>query len=94
MPETRIAPRTVTKKISVGDVRSACFTSGKMLMTKGFAPNRGAKLARPTTVKADEFSQRLKDCFASIQDPRVERTRLHQLSDILTIAILSVIALR
>jgi predicted transposase YbfD/YdcC len=63
-----------------------------MLMAKGFAPNRGSKLVRPTTVKADEFSQRLKDCFASIQDPRVERTRLHQFSDILTIAILSVIA--
>jgi hypothetical protein len=38
------------------------------------------------------LSQRLKDCLASIKDPRVERTRLHQLSDILTIAILSVIA--
>lgn len=38
------------------------------------------------------MSQRLKDCFERIDDPRVERTRLHQLSDILTIAVLSVIA--
>jgi len=30
--------------------------------------------------------------FATIEDPRVERTRLHLLSDILTIAILSVMA--
>jgi len=38
------------------------------------------------------LSQRLNDCFASLQDPRVERTRLHQLSDILTIAILAVLS--
>lgn len=31
-------------------------------------------------------------CFAAIKDPRVERSQLHELSDILTIAILSVIA--
>ena len=61
-------------------------------MAKGFAPNRDSNLVRPAIVKADEFGQRLKDCFASIQDPSVERTQLHQLSDILTIAILSVIA--
>jgi len=37
------------------------------------------------------LSQRLNDCFASLQDPRVERTRLHQTGDILTIAILAVL---
>jgi predicted transposase YbfD/YdcC len=37
-------------------------------------------------------SRRLSECFASVQDPRVERTRLHLLGDILTIAILAVIA--
>jgi hypothetical protein len=34
----------------------------------------------------------LKDCFSSIQDHRSKRTLLHQLSDLLTIAVLSVIA--
>jgi len=42
--------------------------------------------------KATALSQRLQTCFATIEDPRVERTRLHLLSDILTIAILSVMA--
>jgi len=42
------------------------------------------------TLEAIVLSQRLNDCFASLQDPRVER--LHQLSDILTIAILAVLS--
>jgi hypothetical protein len=45
-----------------------------------------------SVVEACVLSQRLADCFSSISDPRVERTRLHLLSDILSIAILSVIA--
>jgi hypothetical protein len=63
-----------------------------LLMSKGFAPPHPPQSVRPTTLEALALSQRLKDCFASIQDPRVERTRLHQLSDILTIAILAVMA--
>ncbi len=61
-------------------------------MTKGFSrvDDSGAKRAK--CLDAITLSQRLKDCFASIKAPRVERTRLHQLSNILTIAILSVIA--
>ncbi len=42
--------------------------------------------------KRSLIRQRLKDFFVSIKDPRVERTRLHQLGDILTIAILAVLA--
>jgi hypothetical protein len=38
------------------------------------------------------LAQRLHDCFALIQDHRSTRTLLHQLSDILTIAVLSGIA--
>lgn len=41
---------------------------------------------------APTLRQRIQDCFATIQDPRSNRTQLHQLSDILTIAILSTIA--
>jgi hypothetical protein len=44
------------------------------------------------TLEAITLSQRLQACFKSIQDPRVERRRVHQLDDILTIAILSTIA--
>jgi predicted transposase YbfD/YdcC len=38
------------------------------------------------------LATRLNDCFSSIQDHRSTRTLLHQLSDILTIAVLAVIA--
>jgi len=47
---------------------------------------------RPSSAANTALSQRLQTCFATIEDPRVERTRLHLLSDILTIAILSVMA--
>ena len=61
-------------------------------MVNGFSPVNEPKTVLPNTLEAPALSQCLKDCFTLIQDPRVERTRLHQLSDILTIAILSVIA--
>lgn len=61
-------------------------------MSKGFAAPSPQRTVRSNVLEATVFSQRLQACFASIQDPRVERTRLHQLSDILTIAILSIIA--
>jgi predicted transposase YbfD/YdcC len=41
---------------------------------------------------AASLGERLKDCFATLDDPRVERGQLHQLTDIVVIAILSVIA--
>jgi predicted transposase YbfD/YdcC len=47
---------------------------------------------RSTLLDAPTLRQRIQDCFETIQDPRKERTQLHQLSDILTIAILSTIA--
>jgi len=61
-------------------------------MSKGFASASAQQANRPKTLEAIVLSQRLNDCFASLQDPRVERTRLHQLSDILTIAILAVLS--
>lgn len=61
-------------------------------MSKGFASASAQQVNRPKTLEAIALSKRLNDCFASLQDPRVERTRLHQLSDILTIAILAVLS--
>jgi len=61
-----------------------------LMMSKVSASAQQAN--RPKTLEAIVLSQRLNDCFASLQDPRVERTRLHQLSDILTIAILAVLS--
>jgi predicted transposase YbfD/YdcC len=52
--------------------------------------------SQPTIDSSDSnvtiLATRLKDCFSSIQDHRSKRTLLYQLSDILTIAVLSVIA--
>ena len=61
-------------------------------MSKGFASALAQQANRPKNLEAIALSQCLNDCFASLQDPRVERTRLHQLSDILTIAILTVLS--
>ena len=61
-------------------------------MSTGFAPSELQPTVRPTPLAAAALSQRLRDCFALIKDPRVERTRWHQLNDILTIVILAVLA--
>ena len=61
-------------------------------MSQGFAPARTSLPLRPTTVSAAALSQKLQACFSGVEDPRVERTRSHELSDILIIAVLSVIA--
>ncbi len=61
-------------------------------MPEGFAPAPEPAPNRPLVLDAQALGQRLQSCFAAIQDPRVERTREHQLGDILTIAILSTIA--
>jgi len=61
-------------------------------MPPGFADSAQPRPTRPLLLQATALSQRLQTCFATIEDPRVERTRLHLLSDILTIAILSVMA--
>lgn len=42
--------------------------------------------------KPQRYRERLQACFATLEDQSVKRTRLHLLSDILTIAILSVLA--
>jgi hypothetical protein len=61
-------------------------------MTQGFAPVQKPAPMPAKVLDAKVFGKRLQECFAAIEDPRVERTRAHQLSDILTIAILSTIA--
>ncbi len=61
-------------------------------MPSGFARPTQPQAKRPVVLQATALSDRLQACFASLEDPRVERTRLHLLSDILTIAILSVLA--
>jgi predicted transposase YbfD/YdcC len=61
-------------------------------MAKRTATSAQFTAKRSILLDAPTLRQRIQDCFAIIQDPRRERTQLHQLSDILTIAILSTIA--
>lgn len=61
-------------------------------MSTGFSPPVQRPVICAATLEVSAVSQRLTECFTSVQDPRAERTRLHLLGDILTIAILAVIA--
>jgi DDE_Tnp_1-associated len=61
-------------------------------MAKRAATSAQSTAERSILLDAPTLRQRIQDCFATISDPRSERTQLHQLSDILTIAILSTIA--
>jgi len=57
------------------------------MMSKGFASASAQQANRPKTLEAIVLVS-ASTIVCLLQDPRVERTRLHQLSDILTIAIL------
>jgi predicted transposase YbfD/YdcC len=61
-------------------------------MLKAVSASSQLTAERSILLDAPLLRQRIQDCFASLQDPRSKRTQLHQLSDILTIAILSTIA--
>ncbi len=61
-------------------------------MSHGFAAPVAPSSPRRLFLDAASLGERLKDCFATLDDPRVERGQLHQLTDIVVIAILSVIA--
>lgn len=61
-------------------------------MAQGFANPGAPAVTRRSSLDTVLLGQRLKACFENLDDPRVERGQLHQLSDIVVIAILSVIA--
>lgn len=68
-------------------------------MSKGFETKSAdsgtivVRAQKPTEVaEIRSIQQTLVEQFAEIKDPRVERTKKHQLTDILIIAILAVIA--
>jgi predicted transposase YbfD/YdcC len=62
-------------------------------MSQGFAQPQHRQASRPSpTASVSEVSQHLQNYFSEIEDPRVERSRVHGLMDILMISILAVIA--
>lgn len=66
-------------------------------MNKGFSPVVAhAKLKtlknQPQLISMQELERGLLNYFDDVPDPRVERTKLHLLKDIIVIALLSIIA--
>lgn len=63
-------------------------------MASGFkSTNQTIKSSKNLSIaKATALTEKMELVFSEIKDPRVERTRLHLLTDILIIGILSVIA--
>ena len=62
-------------------------------MSQGFAQRPSQKALRAnSTANVSEISEHLQGYFSEIEDPRVERCRVHELMDIVMISILAVIA--
>lgn len=63
-------------------------------MASGFkSPQQKTKSSKAlSTASATLLTEKIEEIFSEVEDPRVERTRVHLLTDILIIAILSVIA--
>jgi hypothetical protein len=62
-------------------------------MSQGFAQPQRRQASKPSPpASVSEVSQHLQNDFSEIEDPRVERSRAHGLTDILMISILAVIA--
>lgn len=62
-------------------------------MSQGFAKTSSRQAPKPNfAASASEVSQHLQEYFSEIKDPGVERRRVHELTDILMVAILAVIA--
>lgn len=62
-------------------------------MARGFENKKSKTKASCTpSIDSKEITTKFQEYFTEIKDPRVERTRYHLLTDIITIAILAVIA--
>lgn len=62
-------------------------------MSTGFEKNKSkTETSLTTSVDTFDITSRFQEYFTKVKDPRVERTRYHLLKDIITIAILAVIA--
>lgn len=61
-------------------------------MATGFEKKSQTETSFRPKVDSVEITSKLKEYFTQVKDPRVERTRWHLLTDIITISILAVIA--
>ncbi|WP_442936602.1 transposase family protein [Nostoc sp.] len=62
-------------------------------MATGFENNKSkTKASFVPSIDSKDITTKFQQYFTKIKDPRMERTRWHSLTDIITIAILAVIA--
>lgn len=61
-------------------------------MSTGFEKKNKIETSFKPSVDSFEITRKLKEYFTQVKDPRVERTKWHSLTDIITISILAVIA--
>ncbi len=61
-------------------------------MSTGFENKSKIKTSFTSSVDSKDITNKFQEYFTDIKDPRVKRTRWHSLTDIITIAILAVIA--
>lgn len=61
-------------------------------MATGFEKKSKTETSSTPSIGSFEITSKVQEYFAQVKDPRVEKTRLHSLTDIITISILAVIA--
>ncbi len=61
-------------------------------MPTGFEKKSKTETAKAPSVDSFDITSKFQKYFTEVKDPRVERTRWHSLTDIITIALLAVIA--
>ena len=62
-------------------------------MSTGFEENkRKTKTSVISSVDSQDITSKFQQHFTGVKEPRAERTRLHLLTDIITISLLAVIA--
>jgi predicted transposase YbfD/YdcC len=61
-------------------------------MLTGFEKKGKAEISLTPNINSKDITSKFQEYFTQVKDPRVERTKLHSLTDIITISILAVIA--
>jgi DDE_Tnp_1-associated len=61
-------------------------------MLTGFKKKGKTETSLTPNIDSKDITRKFQEYFTEIKDPRVERTKLHSLTDIITISIISVIA--
>ena len=61
-------------------------------MSTGFKKKSKIETSLTPNIDSKDITHKFTEYFTEVKDPRVERTKLHSMTDIITISILAVIA--